>query len=66
MEGAALSAPATRKVLTEFCLRRTLFAGMNKIKPCRVILGKKKNFEQKHAKTAKEKMVLPAALTLGS
>jgi hypothetical protein len=52
--------------LTEFCFRRALFAGMNKIKPGRVILGKEKNFEQKHAKTAKEEMVLPAALTLGS
>jgi hypothetical protein len=53
-------------VLTEFCPQRTIFAGMNRMKPGRVVLGKEKNFEQKHAKTAKEEMVLPAALTLWS
>jgi hypothetical protein len=40
-------------VLTEFWPRRALFAGMNKMKPGRGILGKEKSFEQKHTKTAK-------------
>jgi hypothetical protein len=43
-EPAELSAPAFKKVLTEFCLRRTLFAGMNKMESGRGVFGEREDF----------------------